>query len=181
MALLLRECCPGKVGESVTSNPGPFTGSCLWPRLRASLGAGLGARGAGAGGTATAGPLQGTLHDGLSSPEVRVAAWTAEHRDYTLKTLPLVDTSIVQSHPQYKGVKRVPIWPCITGVNGNDSHAILCGAPGQILHLDGKNSWPNSWVITPNVLALKWWIFKGGFLLNPFSYSHCKTLENITR
>lgn len=79
MVILSRECCLGKAGESFTSNSGPFTGSCLRSRLRPSLGAGLGARGAGAGGTATAGPLQGALQDRLGSPEVRVAAQTAKH------------------------------------------------------------------------------------------------------
>lgn len=52
------------------------------------MGAGLGAGGAGAGRTATAGPLQGALQDGLSSPQVRVAARMAEHSDYPLKTCP---------------------------------------------------------------------------------------------
>ena len=71
--------------------------------------AGLGAGGAGAGRTATAGPLQGALQDGLGSPEVGVAVGTAMHRAYSLKNWPLVDTSVVQSCPQYKGMKTVPM------------------------------------------------------------------------
>lgn len=107
MALLARPHCQGEVRGSFTSHSGPFAGPRLRSRLRAALGAGLGAGGAGAGGTATAGPLQGALQDGLSSPEVRVAARMAEHNDYTRKTLPLVDICIVsQSHLSAKGYRE---------------------------------------------------------------------------
>lgn len=95
------------------------------------MGARLGARGAGAGGTATAGPLQGALQDGLSSAEVRVAVRKAEHRDYTLQTSPFLDT--VQPRPRYRGAARALVSPCTERVTGNDSHVLLCGAPSLIL------------------------------------------------
>lgn len=97
------------------------------------MGARLGARGAGAGGTATAGPLQGALQDGLSSAEVRVAVRKAEHRDYTLQTSPFLDTSTVQPRPGYRGAARALVSPCTERVTGNDSHVVLCGAPSLIL------------------------------------------------
>jgi len=97
------------------------------------LGAGLGARGAGAGGTTTAGPLQGALQDGLSSPEVGVAVRKAEHGDHTFQTAPFIDTSTVQSRPGYEGATRALVSPRTERVNGNDSHVVLCGAPSLIL------------------------------------------------
>lgn len=112
-ALLPRQCCQGEGREGFTSNPGPFTGSCLWSGLRASLGAGLRARGAGTGGTATAGPLQGALQDGLSSPEVRVAARTAEQWLYTLKNLTNGGHKHSPVPPPVKGIKRVLVWPWV--------------------------------------------------------------------
>lgn len=152
----------------ITSNSGPLTGPRLWSRLRASLGAGLGARGAGAGGTPTAGPLQGALQDGLRPPEVRVAARTAEHSDYTLVALPSVDESTVQSHPQCRGVRRV------LAPNGSMEMTVMLSSVELLaLDLDGMNSWARSWAITlKKVLALKRWLFEGGFLLNLISCVH---------